>query len=166
MGGASALQFSDQQVQFYEQQVKPILANNCFSCHGSGRVKGGLQLTHRSSLLRGGESGPVINEQSPRESMLLKVVQSGSMPPRGELSRQEIQVLAQWVQMKAPFGTEPSNSMARGPMGPGGGRGPGGPGGRGPGGPRGGTGPVVGPQTPLSVFCQTLMASASFRVLD
>ena len=30
----------------------------------------------------------------------------------------------------------------------------------------GAAGPVAGSQTPLSVFCQTLMASASFRVLD
>ena len=162
-------EFTAQQIQFYEQQVKPVLANNCLNCHGTGRVKGGLQLTSRSALLRGGESGSVINEQSPRDSMLLKVIQSGSMPPRGQLSRQEIQVLTQWVQMNAPFDADQTGTVAGGPMGRGGGRrpggGPGGPGG-GPGGPRGGGGPSIGAQTPLSVFCQTLMASASFRVLD
>ncbi|MDG2127174.1 MAG: PSD1 and planctomycete cytochrome C domain-containing protein [Fuerstiella sp.] len=34
------------------------------------------------------------------------------------------------------------------------------------GGARGAGGPPVGNQTPLSVFCQTLMASSSFRILD
>lgn len=159
--------FSKQQIQFYEQKVQPILASNCLNCHGSGRGKGGLLLTSRGALLRGGNSGSVINEKSPGDSMLLKVVQSGSMPPRGELSNQEIQVLEQWVQMKMPFGANETSDMAGGQMGRGGGPGFA----RGPGGGRRQGGfseavPVVGSQTPLSVFCQTLMASASFRVLD
>lgn len=156
--------FTAQQVQYYEQKVQPILASNCLNCHGTGRVKGGLQLTNRSALLRGGESGSVINEQTPGESMLLKVVQSGAMPPRGKLSNEQIQILTQWVQMKAPFGNVQTDAMSGGRMG----RTARGPGGRGLGGPRAGVanGPSVGQQTPLSVFCQTLMASAGFRVLD
>lgn len=96
--------------------------------------------------------------------MLLKVVQSGAMPPRGKLSNEQIQILTQWVQMKAPFGNVQTDAMSGGRMG----RTARGPGGRGLGGPRAGVanGPSVGQQTPLSVFCQTLMASAGFRVLD
>ncbi|MEM8670347.1 MAG: PSD1 and planctomycete cytochrome C domain-containing protein [Planctomycetota bacterium] len=61
-------------------------------------------------------------------------------------------------------GSGTRSNSAMGP-GAGAGRGPGGPrgGGRGP---RGNAGPALNTQTPLSVFCQTLMASASFRVLD
>ncbi|MEO1524890.1 MAG: DUF1553 domain-containing protein [Planctomycetota bacterium] len=158
-------EFTAQQVRFYEEQVQPILAKNCLSCHGSGRARGGFQMTSRSALVQSG----MIDVQSPRESMLLKVVESGSMPPRGKLSSGDISVLAQWLEMKAPFSANQSQAMAGG-GGPGG-RGPGtrGPGGRGPGGPGGGRGavrPALERQTPLSVFCQTLMASAGFRVLD
>ncbi|MEM6692402.1 MAG: DUF1549 domain-containing protein [Planctomycetota bacterium] len=166
-GAAANSQFTVREVQFYEQKVQPILANNCLSCHGAGRVRGGLQLTSHSSLVRGGNSGSVINKRSLDDSMLLQVVQSGSMPPRGKLSNPEIEVLRQWIRMNAPFPSQATtNVAANGPMGRAGGRGPAGRGGRGQGGPPGLSEPTLSPPSPLSVFCQTLMASASFRVLD
>lgn len=148
--------FTDEQIRFYEQQVKPILASNCLKCHGSGRVKGGLRLTSRTGLVTGGDTGSAINEQSPEDSLLLKAVKSGAMPPSGKLSNNDIQVISKWVQMKAPWSSDQSGGMA-GAMG----RNRRGPGARGA-----ESGIELGPQTPLSVFCQTLMASASFRILD
>ncbi|MEM6470762.1 MAG: PSD1 and planctomycete cytochrome C domain-containing protein [Planctomycetota bacterium] len=88
-------------------------------------------------------------------------------------TRDELQASEQFFR---EFGSTRSQSLATGRFGPSGqaggpmgrrsGRSPGNAGGRGRGGPRGGMGPVLDTQTPLSVFCQTLMASASFRVLD
>ncbi|MEL6105512.1 MAG: DUF1553 domain-containing protein [Planctomycetota bacterium] len=160
--GTDSPSFTSRQVEFYEQQVQPILASQCINCHGTGRAKGGLQLTSWQGLVRGGESGSAIDQHSPNDSLLLKVVESGSMPPNKKLTSKQIQVLTRWVEMKAPFSADQINA-GRGSMG----RVGGGPNGRGPRrSAEEGEAMVVGTQTPLSVFCQTLMASAGFRILD
>lgn len=44
----------------YDQDVKPLLAQNCYSCHGSEVQQSGLRLDLRQNALRGGDYGPVI----------------------------------------------------------------------------------------------------------
>ena len=44
---------------FFENNVRPILANNCFSCHGDS-TSGGLKVDSREALLKGGQHGPVL----------------------------------------------------------------------------------------------------------
>jgi mono/diheme cytochrome c family protein len=44
----------------YEKDVKPILAQNCYSCHGDTVRQSGLRLDLRQNALRGGDYGPVI----------------------------------------------------------------------------------------------------------
>ncbi len=41
---------------FFENKVRPILANNCYDCHGPAEM-GGLRLDSRERLLQGGKSG-------------------------------------------------------------------------------------------------------------
>jgi len=33
-----------EQVKFFEEKVRPILADNCYKCHGSEKQKGSLRL--------------------------------------------------------------------------------------------------------------------------
>ena len=44
----------------YEKDVKPLLAQNCYSCHGPEVQQSGLRLDRRQNALRGGDYGPVI----------------------------------------------------------------------------------------------------------
>ncbi len=46
--------------QFFEQNVRPLLAENCYSCHGDKKQKGGLRLDSLEAILKGGESGPAV----------------------------------------------------------------------------------------------------------
>jgi len=42
----------------FEQHIRPILKAHCFECHGeSAKLKAGLDLRLRRSLVAGGESG-------------------------------------------------------------------------------------------------------------
>src|SRR4029077_20567907 len=41
----------------YEQEVRPILANRCFGCHGPRLQQSGLRLDLRQNALRGGDLG-------------------------------------------------------------------------------------------------------------
>src|SRR5687768_5089299 len=66
-----AAAFSADEVAFFEDQVRPILATHCFKCHGGeGAPKAGLRLTSREGILRGGDSGPAVSLEAPGESLL------------------------------------------------------------------------------------------------
>src|SRR6476620_6762654 len=72
----NAADLSPAQTQFFENKIRPILANNCYKCHSqqAEKVKAGLLLDSREGLLKGGESGPAIVPGDPEKSLLIKAV--------------------------------------------------------------------------------------------
>lgn len=89
---------------FYTRDVRPVLEQHCFKCHGGREVEGGLRLTTRASLLNGGDSGPPVDLEKPEASLLLEAVnyQSFEMPPTGKLPQAKIDVLTKWVRLGVP----------------------------------------------------------------
>ena len=63
-------------------EVLPVLALHCSACHGIRKQAAGLDLRSRASLLKGGKSGPAIVPGKPEESLLIKKVRAGAMPPK------------------------------------------------------------------------------------
>ena len=102
---AAAPEPTPEQVKFFEERVRPILAENCYKCHGSEQQKGKLRLDLREMALGGGESGPVIVPGHPDKSLLVEAVkwESLEMPPSGKLSPQNIATLAEWIKLGAPM---------------------------------------------------------------
>src|SRR5271165_6611579 len=91
--------------EFFETKVRPVLATNCFACHTEAQ-SGGLRLDSREALLKGGSSGAVMVPGDPEKSLLIQAVrQTGElkMPKGGHLRKQEIDDLAEWVKMGAPW---------------------------------------------------------------
>ena len=85
----------------YEQEVRPILANRCFGCHGPRQQQSGLRLDLRQNALRGGDYGVVIVPGRSADSKLFqRLIGSDAglqMPPTGELPAEEIAVLRKWI---------------------------------------------------------------------
>ena len=85
----------------YEQEVRPILANRCFGCHGPRQQQSGLRLDLRQNALRGGDYGVVIVPGRSADSKLIqRLIGSDAglqMPPTGELPAEEIAVLRKWI---------------------------------------------------------------------
>ena len=82
----------------FDRDVRPILAANCFRCHGEGKPKAGLDLRTVASMLRGGETGPALDPRRPVHSLLLTMVTQGEMPPGKEkLAPKQIEILRQWL---------------------------------------------------------------------
>jgi mono/diheme cytochrome c family protein len=99
---------TEQQLQFFESQVRPILERSCFKCHGAeAKIKGGLRLTSRAGLLKGGDTGPAISLDDPSKSLLLKAIsykdEDLQMPPKEQLPKEKIAILTQWVNSGAPW---------------------------------------------------------------
>jgi hypothetical protein len=91
---------------FFETRVRPLLANNCFECHGEKKQEAGLRLDVRKPAMRGGDEGPVIRPGSPDESKLMAAVRYAGdvqMPPRGKLPAEQIETLAAWIARGAPW---------------------------------------------------------------
>jgi Protein of unknown function (DUF1553)/Protein of unknown function (DUF1549)/Planctomycete cytochrome C len=87
-------------IDFFEKNVRPVLANFCFNCHGPEKQKAGLRLDSREALLTGGDSGPVVVPGKAQASLLIKALHyddSPRMPPKGKLSSDAIQNLARWI---------------------------------------------------------------------
>ncbi len=111
---------SAQGLDFFENKVRPILAENCYDCHTSAEM-GGLRVDSRERILQGGKSGPAMMPGDPDKSLLIQAVrQSGDlkMPKGGKLKPAEIQALTDWVQMGAPW-PETKMTTAAPPAAPG-----------------------------------------------
>lgn len=93
-------------VDFFEQQIIPILERRCFECHShkSGKAKGGLVLDSRRGWEQGGSEGPAIIPGKPGESLLMKAVRYDGyeMPPQEPLPASEIALLEKWIAIGAP----------------------------------------------------------------
>jgi mono/diheme cytochrome c family protein len=98
----------------FQRDVLPILQKSCVACHGPKARMAGLDLHEASLALRGGENGPVVTPGKPAESMLLKRVREGSMPPGGKnrLSDTEVATIERWISAGAPGSTAPAPEPA------------------------------------------------------
>ncbi len=91
-------------LKFFEDRVRPILANRCLSCHGLDKPKGGLRLDSLAAMLEGGDRGPAIVPGKPEESLLVQAIRHGEalqMPPKAKLPPQEIADLTAWIKAGA-----------------------------------------------------------------
>jgi hypothetical protein len=93
--------------EFFEKKVRPLLVEKCHRCHGPAMQKGGLRLDSREGLLKGGESGPVVNPGHPEKSELVRAINYEAdgfqMPPTGKLDAESIGALTEWVRQGAPW---------------------------------------------------------------
>ena len=97
----------------FETQVKPILAEHCFQCHGETKRKGGLRLSNKRDAFLAAESGEsAIQPGKPDESNLIKRLlvtdAKQRMPKETEpLPVEKIGVLTQWVKEGASMPDDP-----------------------------------------------------------
>ena len=64
-----------EQVEFFEKNIRSVLAEHCYECHNSSdKAKGGLALDWQGGLAKGGDSGPVLVAGKPGSSRLLRVI--------------------------------------------------------------------------------------------
>lgn len=98
--------FSSQQLDFFENRIRPLLVRHCIECHGPAKSENGLRLDSRSAILAGGDSGPAAIARTPMRSLVIQSVShSGDydMPPNQKLADQELADLTQWVAMNLPW---------------------------------------------------------------
>jgi hypothetical protein len=91
--------------EFFETKVRPILAQNCYSCH-TNSVLGGLRLDSFEAMRRGGRRGPAILPGDPENSLVIQALRHSApdglkMPMGNKLKDADIEVLAAWIKAGA-----------------------------------------------------------------
>lgn len=97
----------------FNQHIRPILANNCFQCHGPDEKKreGGLRLDLRAAAIEDRDGSAAIVPGYPGKSTLLERVLSRDpdaiMPPpaskKPHLTDEQAQLLKQWIEQGADY---------------------------------------------------------------
>lgn len=103
------------------EQAVALLRSECSACHNSDKKKGGLLLTSREGLLAGGSEGPVVTLGKPESSKLLATLASEAdphMPPKGQLSAEQVQLLRRWIQAGVPWENPKPSASATPPSPP------------------------------------------------
>ncbi len=103
----------------YSREVKPILAENCYKCHGAAQRKGGLRLDTAALAVKGGERGAAIKPGKSAESPLIQAIK-GTHPElprmphkRPPLTDAQIASIEQWIEQGviAPANEEPDKGV-------------------------------------------------------
>lgn len=116
---ASTQALAEEEREFFERKVRPILVERCEKCHSRalGKTSGGLALDTRDGWEQGGDSGVPIVPGKSNESLLVRAIRYDAdgpqMPPKdggGPLPESEIVLLTEWIERGA---IDPRETTAR-----------------------------------------------------
>ena len=108
-------------IEFYEKKIRPVLVEQCYSCHNQekNKKKGNLTLDTRAGHLKGGDTGSAVVPGKPAESLLIKAIKYTDadlkMPPKetARLTAAETAALKAWIDAgaKGPSGAGPDPTL-------------------------------------------------------
>ena len=82
----------------YQTQIQPIFDESCTNCHG---YSGGLALGNYDQLMSGGNSGDLVIPGDYQNSILWQRIDSGEMPPAGDISNDQLELIENWIMQGA-----------------------------------------------------------------
>jgi mono/diheme cytochrome c family protein len=102
-----AVAITPQETEFFEKQVRPVLVEQCYKCHGPDKQKGALRVDSRAAILKGTDDGPIVVPGKPEVSEFIKSIKhigDSKMPEKADkLPDAQIAALEQWVKMGMPW---------------------------------------------------------------
>jgi hypothetical protein len=103
----------------YAREVKPLLRERCYACHGALKQKAKLRLDTVALMTTGGRSGPAVKAGDAAGSPLVARVcdpdDAARMPPEGKrLTPEQVTTLKTWIAegAKGPAGERPEEDPA------------------------------------------------------
>jgi mono/diheme cytochrome c family protein len=100
----------------FVNDVAPFMTNICGQCHMGNNIRGGFNITTFEGVMKGGESGQVIEPGDPDASRLWLMVSNKEQPrmPPGQLriTRENYDALTTWIKEGAKFdGDDPKKPL-------------------------------------------------------
>ncbi len=108
---SAAETFPPDQIEFFEKNIRPVLAERCYQCHGPNKHQNGLRLDSREAVVRGSEYGKVVEPGNPSASKLIKAINHvagvEAMPKKGDkLPPPQIAAIEKWISLGLPWPAE------------------------------------------------------------
>ena len=106
----------------FARDVRPILQQSCYECHGPEQQKNGFRLDRRSDAMRGGTIaviGPGNSEGSRLYHRLVGDRFGRQMPPDGPLPASQVAILKAWIDQGAEWPDELAGDVPLPPPDPG-----------------------------------------------
>ena len=103
----------------FEKDVRPILVERCYECHGPEKHKADLRFDRKVDAMKGNENGAVIIPGKSAESPLIQRVTSSDkserMPPKdkGPLTASQLETLRAWIDQGAKWPDYPAIAAER-----------------------------------------------------
>lgn len=103
----------------FAKQIRPIMADTCYKCHGEKKVKGKLRLDSLEAFQKGGKDGKIIEPGHPEKSDLYRRITLSKddddvMPPEGDpLPKDKQELIKNWIAQGASFGDWKSDVGAK-----------------------------------------------------
>ena len=89
--------------QSQDDLAMKIIVENCLDCHSGAKPKGGLDLSTRENLLKGGDNGPGIEINNMLKGEMQDVLNEGRMPPKKTLDKKSSTHLKNWITSGAKY---------------------------------------------------------------
>ena len=83
----------------FESHVLSIFKAKCTRCHNPKSRKGELDLTTYLGVVKGGESGKILDLKDVKKSSLYEMIHDGHMPPDGKnrVTKTELEIIRRWI---------------------------------------------------------------------
>ena len=92
----------------YTKDIKPMLEQSCFKCHGPEKQKGKLRLDSLDAVLKGGEDGKILKPGDSANSDMVHAIarldDDSAMPPADKgkpLSKDQVGLVRAWIDQGA-----------------------------------------------------------------
>ena len=99
----------------FNKEVAHVFHKRCLACHNARMAKGRLNMESYASLMKGGESGSVV-EAGNVQSELCTQISDGEMPKDADpLAKEQIDLITKWVQLGAQLdaGIDPNAPLIK-----------------------------------------------------
>lgn len=100
----------------FETDIRPILKEHCWHCHGEEEaVEGHLDLRLVRLMQKGGDSGPAIAHGDAAGSLIIQRIESGEMPPsEKKMPPDQLAKLKSWIAGGSPTSRPEPESLPKG----------------------------------------------------
>jgi mono/diheme cytochrome c family protein len=92
----------------FAKDIKPMFEKSCVKCHGAEKQKGKLRLDSLEAVLKGGESGKLLEPGKSDKSIVLysiaRVDEETAMPPKDKaepLTKEQVGLVRAWIDQGA-----------------------------------------------------------------
>ena len=103
--GVAADPPTNQQLDHFENQIRPVLVQHCQRCHGAKKTEAGLRVDSLAALKTGGDSGAAVIPGDSEGSLLWQALNHDGfeMPPDEQLAAETVDAFRVWIDQGAAW---------------------------------------------------------------